>query len=134
MTDFEQILADLDSREIDYVFARSEAPSDNAALELAGLSWGWLRNRDAEKLDDIAKRLQINFRFKARKVLRDNLEKAAKVKVKGLDSRDERIKQAVSTEILDRELGKPTVNIEQNTNETKEITVTIRKSDAQSDD
>jgi predicted HAD superfamily phosphohydrolase YqeG len=127
MTDFEQTLAELDSREIDYVFARSETPSDNAALELAGLSWGWLRNRDVEKLDDIAKRLQINFRFKARKILRDSLEKAATVKVKGLDSRDERLKQSVSTEILDRELGKPTVNIEQNTNESKEITVTIKR-------
>lgn len=127
MTDFEQTLAELDSREIDYVFARSEAPSDNAALELAGLSWGWLRNRDAEHLDGLAKRLQINFRFKARKILRDNLEKAATVKVEGLESRDERIRQLSSTEILDRELGKPTVNIEQNTKETKDITVTINK-------
>ena len=126
MTDFNQLLAELDSREIDFVFARSETASDNAALEKSGLSWGWLRNRDSDKLGDIARKIRIDENFKARRIIKEALQEAAKVKVKGLKSRDERIKQACSTEILDRELGKPTQRTEVTGQGGGEITVTIR--------
>ena len=40
-------------------------------------------------------------------IMRRNLARAAKVKVSGLDSKKEAIKQGVATEILDRFHGKP---------------------------
>ncbi len=41
-------------------------------------------------------------------IVRANATKAAMVKAAGLDSSDEKIRQDVATEILDRNLGKPT--------------------------
>ena len=41
-------------------------------------------------------------------ILSEAVEEAAKVKIAGLKVRDERIKQAVATEIIDREPGATT--------------------------
>ena len=41
-------------------------------------------------------------------IIQANATKAAMVKAAGLDSQDERVRQGVATEILDRNLGKPT--------------------------
>lgn len=41
-------------------------------------------------------------------ILQANAGKAAMVKAKGLDSSDEKIAQSAATEIIDRNLGKPT--------------------------
>lgn len=108
MTDWNSVLADFDAREIDYVFARSDSNSDNSALEKAGLSYGWFRKRDKDKLNDLARQLRIDTSFKAKRILKEAVEEAAQVKVDGLRSPDKHVKQAAATEILDRELGKPT--------------------------
>ena len=57
--------------------------------------------------------------FKARRIMIEFAEEAARVKAGGLKSRNERIKQASATEIMDRTLGKPVQKTEQeNSGET----------------
>jgi hypothetical protein len=45
-------------------------------------------------------------------VIQEAAEEAARVKVAGLKSRDERMKQHAATEILDRNIGKPKQGID----------------------
>lgn len=96
----------LDERETAYVLARSEAFSNNQALKVCGFSIGWLRNKDIDDLNARADTLRKDKAIRASMLLSEAVEEAARVKVAGLKSRDDRIKQAVATEIIDRELGK----------------------------
>lgn len=96
----------LDERETAYVLARSDAISNNEALRTCGYSKGWLNNRDSEDLNARANELRKNKALRASMILAEAVEEAAKVKTSGLKARDERIKQAVATEIIERELGK----------------------------
>jgi hypothetical protein len=48
----------------------------------------------------------------ADEILQDAVVEAAEVKVAGLRSRDERIRQGASSEILDRKVGKPPQKVE----------------------
>jgi vacuolar-type H+-ATPase subunit H len=102
------IFADLNEREIDYVKARANAKSNRQALRDANLSQGWLQNRDAENLYERAMAFKADVTYRAQEILDSAVEEAARVKAGGLKARDERIKQAAATEILDRKFGKPT--------------------------
>jgi hypothetical protein len=108
VTQISSIFEGLDGREIDYVKARSNEPSDRKALLAANLSYGWLRNRDVEDLNKRALAFKADVTYRAQEILDEAVEEAAKVKASGLKARDERIKQSVATEILDRKFGKPT--------------------------
>ena len=120
MTDWNSVLSEFDDREIDYIFARSECVSDNAALEKAQLSYGWFRKRDKDKLNDIARQLRIDTAFKASRILKEAAEEAARVLVGQLSlKRNENVKQRAATEVLDRSIGKPSQKVEQeNSGET----------------
>ena len=96
----------LDKRETAYVLARSDAVSNNEALRVCGFSKGWLNNRNIEDLNARADELRKNKAIRASMLLEEAVEEAARVKVAGLKSRDDRIKQAAATEIIDRSLGK----------------------------
>lgn len=102
-----EIFDGLDAREIDYVKARANAKSNRQALKDANLSQGWLSNRDADNLFNRAMAFKTNVAFRAQLILEEAVEEAARIKASGLRSRDERIKQSASTEILDRHFGKP---------------------------
>lgn len=102
-----EIFDGLDAREIDYVKARANAKSNRQALKDAKLSQGWLSNRDADDLFKRAMAFKTNVAFRAQLILEEAVEEAARIKASGLRSRDERIKQSASTEILDRHFGKP---------------------------
>ena len=106
MTRASTVFDGLDERETAYVLARSDAFSNNEALRICGFSKGWLNNRDAEKLNARAESLRKDKAARAAMILSEAVEEAARVKAAGLKSRDERVKQAVATEIIDRELGK----------------------------
>jgi hypothetical protein len=108
MTIKSNVFDGLDERETAYVLARSDAFSNNQALKACGFSVGWLRNKDIDNLNARAESLRKDKAIRASMLLGEAVEEAAKVKVAGLKVRDERIKQAVATEILDREFGKPT--------------------------
>lgn len=111
----------LDERETAYVLARSEAFSNNQALKACGFSVGWLRNKDIEDLNARADSLRKDKAIRASILLSEAVEEAARVKVAGLKSRDDRVKQAVATEIIDRELGK----VLQRTELTGEVSIEV---------
>lgn len=99
----------------DYVYARSKVKTDRAGYldakvsKSAFYSWG---EEERLYLNELANRLHSARKFKAEMILDDNVEEAAKIKVEALKSRDERIKQSASTEILDRMLGKPSQGVD----------------------
>lgn len=106
MTIKSNVFDGLDERETAYVLARSDAFSNNQALKVCGFSLGWLRNKNIEDLNERAEELRKNKAIRASMLLSEALEEAAKVKVAGLKVRDDRVKQAVATEIIERGLGK----------------------------
>jgi len=91
------------------------------------LSWGWLRNRDVEKLNEIARQIRVDTNFQAKRILKEAVAEAARIKTNALKHRDERIKQAAATEILDRELGKPTQRQELSGVDVQTINVIIKQ-------
>ena len=111
MDNLQDILEKLSDREIDFVFARSNAKTDTNAREDAGISNGlwysWTEER-RQYLIEVANQLRVNTKFKAQRIIQEAVEEAARIKVDGMKSRKENIAQAASTEILDRGLGKPT--------------------------
>lgn len=66
-----------------------------------GTIYGW-----PKEVFKVAELYQDHIADVATSILVDSISKAALVKVAGLDSEDERIKQMSSTEILDRYFGK----------------------------
>ena len=111
----------LDERETAYVLARSETFSNNEALRKCEFSMGWLRNKDIDDLNKRAESLRKDKAIRAAMILSEAVEEAAKVKAAVLQSRDERVKQAVATEIIDRELGK----VLQSTEVTGEVSIEV---------
>lgn len=111
MDNLQDVLETLSDREIDFVFARSNAKTDTDARSDAGISNGlwysWPEER-RQYLIEVANQLRVNTKFKAQRILQEAAEEAAKLKVAGMKSRKENIAQAAATEILDRGLGKPT--------------------------
>jgi hypothetical protein len=108
VTQINAIFDNLDTREIEYVKARANAKSDREACKIAGVSRGWLSNRDSEDLLKRATAFKADVTYRAQMILEQAVEKAAQVKVDGLESNDKHIKQAAATEILDRRFGRPT--------------------------
>lgn len=106
MKSLDSLFDGLDERETAYVLARSECVSNSEALRRCGKSEGWLYKRNIEDLNNRADELRKNKAMRAAMILSEAVEEAARVKVAGLKVRDERIKQSVATELLERELGK----------------------------
>lgn len=89
--------------------ARSKVNSDRQGYLDAGIAkasfYTWSHD-EREKLNEIAQRVKRETATRALIVLQNAAEDAALIKVAGLKSRDERVKQSVATEILDRTVGK----------------------------
>ena len=127
MGDLRAEIENLDSDlKIQYVFARCKTTSNNQAVEDAGFSqstfYGWSQEvRDY--LNSLAMRLKTEAGLRAMLVLQEAAEEAAKVKVEGLKSRKENIKQSAATEILDRNIGKPTQKVDAKTEHSGSVTI-----------
>ncbi len=95
---------------IQYVFSRCKTTSNGKAINDAGFStatfYGWPQE-ERDYLNSLAMRLKTETGLRATLLLQEAAESAAKVKIDGLKSRNERIKQASATEVLDRIIGKP---------------------------
>jgi len=109
MSDLRTELDKLTDQRLDYVIARSRVNTDSQALRDAGINrssfYSWtLEERTA--LNELAQRVKREVALRAVMVLQDAAEDAAQVKVSGLKSRNEHVKQSASTEILDRVIGK----------------------------
>ena len=125
MTQLSTIFDGLEVREIDYVQARANAKSDAEALRMIDASKGWLRNRDKDDLNQRALDFKTDNVLKAQIKLDEALPLAAEIKVEGLTSRDERIRQASASEIMDRRMGKAVQNIDQKVEQSGEVLVRV---------
>jgi hypothetical protein len=123
MTEINTLFDGLDSREVDYVQARANAKSDSEALRMCGFSRGWLQGHDKDDLNDRAMAFKTDNVLKAQIILDQALELAAKIKVDGLQSRNERVKQDSASEIMDRRMGKATQNVNANVDQSGKVTI-----------
>lgn len=107
-------LDQLEDARLAYVLARSKVNSDRQGYMDAGIAkasfYTWTSD-EREKLNNLAQQLKRETATRAIMVLQDATEDAALVKAAGLKSRDERVKQAAATEILDRTIGKTTTTV-----------------------
>jgi len=102
-----EIIKQLTSTQLRFVIARNDSKSDKEAAEIIGISSSTVRNWDNKATVDEAIRLMlVDGVITARELRRRNLAKAMAVKVAGLDSVDEKLRQSVATEIVEWEMGK----------------------------
>ena len=100
----------LNRERFDYVLARSRLSTIAASLAEINKSDAWYYRFSEEErayLEQLATELHYERKVQAEQILDQAVVDAALVKVEGLRSRRENIKQEAATEILDRNLGKP---------------------------
>jgi len=124
MSELGTILDGLEDVKLDFVFERSKSRSDAQALKKVGVAsstfYKWPAT-ERKRLADLAQEVKRNRTIQALRIIDAAAEKAAEVKVAGLDSRKEYIRQNTASEILDRTVGK--------TPERHEADVTIQVED-----
>ena len=103
------VLEQLSPDQIRFVVARQEYPTDKEAAESIGLKpdtvYHW-KSRDKAPIDEAGALMAGDGLVVAAHVRRKSLAKAMLVKVGGLDSEDERLRQNVATEVIEWEMGK----------------------------
>lgn len=108
----EQIERQLSITQLRYLVARVDTTSDKEAADMIGIKPATVKrwNDDGSKLliDEALRLIVQDGIVTALELRRRNLAKAMAVKVKGLDSNDERVRQNTATEIIEWELGKAT--------------------------
>jgi len=101
----------LSTDQIRFIVARQECSTDKEAAEIIGIKpdtvYHW-KSRDKAPIEQAIRLMAGDGVLIAAHVRRKSLAKAMLVKVGGLDSEDERIRQSVATEIVDWEMGKAT--------------------------
>jgi len=124
---FQSICDQLTIDQLRFVTARMNVSTDKEAAIATGINpdtvarWKYL----GAPIDEAVKLLIHDGLVMSRTILRRSVAEAAAVKRAGLYSDDEKVRQVSATEILDRELGKPT--------QRQEVTGTvILKSDDES--
>jgi len=129
MNDLKTILDQLEDNRLDYVLARSKTKSDADGIRNSGVGkttfYGWDKE-ERDKLNELAQKLKRETAIRALMLLQDAVEEAATVKIQGMKSRNEHIKQNAASEILDRQLGKPTQRTEHTGDGGGEIGITVR--------
>jgi len=100
-----ELLGELTTDQLRFVVARQDYATDKEAAEAIGVTprtvYGW-----PEVVKGAVQQMALDGIVTAQHIITRNVAKAALVKVAGLDSEDERVRQAASTEIIDRALGK----------------------------
>jgi len=110
-TDLEALLAVLTTDQLRFLVARVDASTDKAAAQAVGIAQSTVKCWPKEQKQAIADALRLMAQdsiVTALHIRRRNVAKAMGVKVRGLDSPDERVRQGVATEIIEWELGKAT--------------------------
>ena len=125
-----EILRQLSAAQIRFVVARNEAKSDKDAAEIIGISPATVKGWEEKPLiDEAVKLMAYDGVITAQEIRRRNLAKAMAVKAAGLESDDERIRQAVATEIIEWEMGKATQRNEVTGKDGDVIRVTVKSKD-----
>ena len=94
----------------DLVYALADSINIIEAIKSMGRSKAWfytIPSAKQERLIALSVELHANAKMRARQIIEEAIIEAAEVKAAGLRSRQENIRQAAATEILDRNLGKP---------------------------
>lgn len=126
MDDLRTILDQLEDAKLDYVYERSKTRTDAEGIRAAGVSRStFYKWADREKLNELAQELKRRRKMLAELVIEEAAEKAARVKVEGLESRKEHIKQDAASEILDRTIGKPSQHLEHTGKDGQEIIINL---------
>jgi hypothetical protein len=103
------ILDQLSTDQIRFVIARQEFKTDKEAAESIDLKpdtvYHW-KSREGAPLNEAVRLMAGDGLVIAQHLRRRNLAKAMAVKVAGLDSKDERMRQGIATEIIEWEMGK----------------------------
>ena len=99
------VLDQLSTDQIRFVVARQEYATDKEAAELVGIKPDTVY-RWPDEVKEAVRLMAADGVIVAKRVRRRSLAKAMLVKVDGLDSKDERLKQNVATEIIEWEMGK----------------------------
>jgi hypothetical protein len=111
----EELSAACDATQRAWAIARLTSKDDTEAARRVGITpdtvYMW-RARGYRQHDELLEELGRDAIHAARFALKQALGPAVAVKVAGLGSRHEGIRQAASTEIQDRNLGKPSVPVE----------------------
>lgn len=103
--DLDAVLAQLTTEQLRFVVARQECATDREAARKIKVSESTVYRWPEVVKQAVTLMAQDGLKT-ALHIRRKNLAKAMLVKVKGLDSEDERIRQAASTEIIEWEMGK----------------------------
>lgn len=108
-TRLDEIKAQLSADQLAFLAERVLCRTDKEAAESLGFGYSTVLSWPEKRIINEAVNLILEDSLDlARDLLKRNLVRAAKVKVRGLDSRKASIAQAAATEILDRFMGKPT--------------------------
>ena len=108
-TRLDEIKAQLSSDQLAFLAERVLCRTDKEAAEALGFGYSTVLSWPEKRMINEAVNLILEDSLDlARDLLKRNLVRAAKVKVKGLESKKAAIAQGAATEILDRFLGKPT--------------------------
>lgn len=102
---FAELWAKLTPTQKRFAVAMQEYPTKKEAAAAIGITPQTAYNWNGE-VDDVVNFMINNIALATLGIIQANATKAAQVKVEGLDSKDEKVKQAAATEILDRNLGK----------------------------
>jgi hypothetical protein len=127
--EFADIWNELTPTQRRFVVAMTEHPTKKEASNAIGISPNTAYNWPPV-VDEAVSYAVNNVALATLGILQANAIKAAMVKTKGLDSDDEKISQAVATEIIDRNLGKAIQRNELTGKDGDVIRVTLKNNDA----
>jgi len=105
---FATILERLTFDQIRFIVARQHLSTDKAAAEEVGIKPDTIKKwkHRGAPIDTAVRLMKLDSIALAREIRSRNLAKAMAVKVAGLDSDDDRMRQGVATEIIEWEMGK----------------------------
>lgn len=109
------ILAQLTKDQLRFIVALQEHHTKDAAAKAIGVKVATVYNWPADLIDEAARLMALDAVNAALELRKRNLIKAVGVKVAGLDSKDERIRQNAASEIMEWELGKASQPIDHTT-------------------
>lgn len=106
----EAVLLQLTTDQIRFIVARQDVATDKAAAEEIGVSADTISRwkREGVPIDDAVRLMALDGMVTALHIRKRHLAQAMAVKVAGLKSDDERLRQGVATEVIEWELGKAT--------------------------
>ena len=109
------ILAQLTKDQLRFIVALQEHHTKDAAAKAIGVKVATVYNWPADLIDEAARLMALDAVHAAIELRQRNLVKAVGVKVAGLDSKNEIIRQKAATEIMEWELGKASQPIDHTT-------------------